>query len=266
MIPTRFNRLSSAVSGAFSLIELLVVILIIAVLAALIFPAFKGVMENTKRTNCINNQRQILSGMISYSTDNAGFLPSCGWDGGTGNSSAEHLGWLYGGKKVQQPAANEKPPNFDQKYYVDGSIWKYIKTPKVYFCPYDRPTKAEFQQRNVKITSYCMNGAVNYYQGSTASARISDFPSNAILLWEQQDGPAGFFFNDSSNRPDEGISERHVDGAMVGCFDGRVEWLTRAQYAKELTKPGPDYPQDPKQAIGPNRFWCNPTSGSGNGR
>lgn len=247
----------------FTLIELLVVISIIAILAALIFPAIASVMENTKRTNCINNQRVLLGGIISYTTDNNGFLPSCGWDGGTGITGSEYPGWLYGTTKVQQPnVAKEKPP-LVQKYYTAGSIWPYIKTPKVFFCPYDRPTAAQFTLRNQKISSYCMNGAVNFYSGTTESARISQFPSNAICLWEQDEGNNGFWFNDSSNQPDEGISKRHIDGAMVGCFDGRVEWLTWKQYDAEKKKNGPDYPKDGAQSGGPNRFWCNPKGANG---
>lgn len=265
MHPSRIHAAPSRTvrRRAFTLIELLVVILIIAVLAALLFPALNGIFENSKRTGCINNQRQLLSGIISYSTDNAGYLPSAGWDNGTGITGSEHPGWLYGTKAVQQPAANELPPNFQSKYYGDGSIWKYIKTPKVYFCPFDRPKKADFQNRKVKLSSYCMNGAVNFYGGGNTSARISDFKSNAILLWEQEEGPAGLFFNDSSNHPDEGISVLHKDGAMVGCFDGHVEWMTRAQYSKEKAKPGPDYPADSAQAAGPNRFWCDPSKPNG---
>ncbi len=242
---------------AFTLIELLVVILIIAVLAALLYPALAGILENSKRTNCINNQRQLLGGVVAYAGDNDGFLPSCGWDGGTGITGSQHPGWLYGTAKVQQPGPTEKPP-LQSKYYTDGSIWKYIKTPKLYFCPFDRPTALQLSQRYQKLSSYCMNGAVNFYSGSVESARISQFASNAICFWEQDEGGNGFWFNDSSNQPDEGISKRHKDGALVGCFDGHVEWLTWAQYNTEKQKAGPD-----GTSGGPNRFWCNPKTTNG---
>jgi prepilin-type N-terminal cleavage/methylation domain-containing protein len=241
---------------AFTLIELLVVILIIAVLAALLYPALSGVLENSKRTNCINNQRQLLGGIVSYAGDHDGFLPACGWDGGSAHTTNQP-GWLYGNVSVPQPGGNERPP-LQNKYYKDGSIWIYINTPKIYFCPYDRPTALQLSQRNQKLSSYCMNGAANFYSADVESARIAQFSSNAICLWEQDEGGNGFWFNDSSNQPDEGISKRHKDGALVGCFDGHVEWLTWAQYNTEKAKPGPD-----GTSGGPNRFWCNPKTSNG---
>ncbi|RMD82267.1 MAG: type II secretion system protein [Lentisphaerae bacterium] len=59
----------------FSLIELLVVIVIIAILAALLFPILAEARDRARRIACLNNQRQIALAMITYTTTNDGWFP-----------------------------------------------------------------------------------------------------------------------------------------------------------------------------------------------
>ncbi|MCL5670164.1 MAG: prepilin-type N-terminal cleavage/methylation domain-containing protein, partial [Acidobacteria bacterium] len=60
---------------AFTLIELLVVIAIIAILAAILFPVFGKVREKAYQSQCMNNQRQLAIGLISFAQDNDETLP-----------------------------------------------------------------------------------------------------------------------------------------------------------------------------------------------
>ena len=66
---------------AFTLIEMLVVIAIIATLAALLFPAVSGMQERGKATQDMNNLRQIGVATQLYLNDNDGtfFLPTVNW-------------------------------------------------------------------------------------------------------------------------------------------------------------------------------------------
>jgi prepilin-type N-terminal cleavage/methylation domain-containing protein/prepilin-type processing-associated H-X9-DG protein len=59
----------------FTLIEMLVVIAIIAILAALFFPAIRGMSAKSNQTKCANNLRQIGVGLLAYAGENAGCLP-----------------------------------------------------------------------------------------------------------------------------------------------------------------------------------------------
>ena len=55
--------------GAFTLIEMLVVIAIIGILAAILFPAFKGAQERARQTNCASNLNQIHIAVSQYLQD-----------------------------------------------------------------------------------------------------------------------------------------------------------------------------------------------------
>lgn len=61
--------------SAFTLIELLIVIAIISILAALLIPAAKNVMSGAKASQCITNLRQLGTATLSYVADNDGRLP-----------------------------------------------------------------------------------------------------------------------------------------------------------------------------------------------
>ena len=55
---------------AFTLIEMLVVIAIISVLAAILFPIFQSVRENARATACLSNEKQIGLAVTQYLQDN----------------------------------------------------------------------------------------------------------------------------------------------------------------------------------------------------
>jgi type II secretory pathway pseudopilin PulG len=56
-------------TSAFTLIELLVVIAIIIILAGLLFPAFRGVQNQAKRTQAKNDLTQIVTAVNAYYTE-----------------------------------------------------------------------------------------------------------------------------------------------------------------------------------------------------
>src|SRR5438132_12024294 len=82
-------------AGAFTLIELLVVMAIIAILIGLLFPAFRAVQDQAKRTQAKNDLTQIVNAVNAYYTDYGRYpLPT----GTTGD-------FIYG------PAGNSNPPS-----------------------------------------------------------------------------------------------------------------------------------------------------------
>src|SRR5678816_1650159 len=71
--PARLNRRKG--KPAFTLMELLVVIAVIAILCALLIPALANGKERGRRTACRNNLRQFYLTLHLYAADLADALP-----------------------------------------------------------------------------------------------------------------------------------------------------------------------------------------------
>lgn len=75
---------------AFTLIELLIVMGIIATLLALLLPMLNGARETARRTACANNLRLIGVAFTSYARDNHGF-----WPDPARYSATRYNDWIY---------------------------------------------------------------------------------------------------------------------------------------------------------------------------
>ncbi len=101
--------------AAFTLVELLVVIGIIALLIAMLLPALNKAREASKAANCLSNLRQINLAFILFAHDNKGFLPQIGSAGNTEPHTIDGTnynvpvrwfgGWYGSPAKFHPPAA-----------------------------------------------------------------------------------------------------------------------------------------------------------------
>jgi len=255
-------------AAAFTLIELLVVIAIIAILAAMLLPALSKAKTRAQMAYDLNNNRQIMVAMTMYAMDFDDYLPQPGWLTTVTNWAA---GSITLGPSANQAAYEALRPQ-QVNSFKSGQLAPYLKTEKVLMCPADTKLNLQFFQRGQYITSYNWNGAIIGYPGQNTPVpsrtfKLAQFKANAILQWETDENVPSYF-NDFSNYPDEGISARHGNGAVVGMFGGSSERLSVKVFttmAGGVVPPGQrggsrwQFAQPPIQFPPQNRLWCAPT-------
>jgi prepilin-type N-terminal cleavage/methylation domain-containing protein len=234
---------------AFTLIELLVVIGIIAILAALIMAAVSKAKNSASRATDVNNLRQIMIALNTYTAEYADVLTLPNWDGG---ASGSRKGWLY---EVDSSAAGTN------RFKVNtGLLWRSLQSPKIYFCPMDiNPAGiswSDSQQRDMarteQISSYAMNGAVIGFGDIKTPVKLAQMLPTDCAFWETDERDP-FYFNDGANFPGEGVSARHNQGAIQAQFDSSVNYILLKDWYNDV--------DDPNK----NRLWCYPGREDGGG-
>ncbi|MFC1781574.1 type II secretion system protein [Planctomycetota bacterium] len=111
---------------AFTLVELLVVISVIAILMAILMPALNSARELGKRSVCLGNQKNLTLAWNMYADDNDDKLVN-GDIGEHPNIHGNENSWVendWTGTREQKEQAIK-----------DGALWPYSKSLKIYLCP-----------------------------------------------------------------------------------------------------------------------------------
>lgn len=223
---------------AFTLVELLVAIGVIAILVSILLPTVNHVRVQADRSKCSANLRSILLAVAVYENDNESYLPWCNWLGPE-VAGYRPRGWLY----TYPHGATSTATANDA---TTGVLYSSLNTLQVYRCP-DDPVYVGCAPTH-RLTSYLFNGAVCGYGRHLPGYRQMKFSSDAILMWEAD--PISMPWQCGAAYPNQGLAARHNNGGSVGYSDGRVEWMLATDFATaENNLPGP--------------LWCDPGTENG---
>jgi prepilin-type N-terminal cleavage/methylation domain-containing protein len=143
---------------AFTLVELLVVIGIIALLISILLPALRKAREQASGLACSSNQRQIMQAFLMFAADHKGRLPGSFTD--YNNPDTDKRAWLL---------------NFNEPLTAapkGGTLYRYLNTEKVYFCP-------SLQKVQV-LSNNDSNGQFDYASTAVfAGARVTNVKSQS---------------------------------------------------------------------------------------
>jgi type II secretory pathway pseudopilin PulG len=87
-------------SNCFTLIELLIIIAIIAILAALLLPALQRAKYAANKILCTNNIKQMAVGLVNYTVDNNSYYPMKAYTGSGGVQYARTNGFPCEGAMI----------------------------------------------------------------------------------------------------------------------------------------------------------------------
>lgn len=208
------------------------VIAIIAILAALIFPVFSAAKEAAKVDTCLSNNRQLAIGMLTYADDNDGRF-------------------VQTKRSVNDPAMADRDGSAEEPDY--GPAWSrvfpqnsgiYRQRPSIFTCPTDPDPFGE-QCAEVSPDAPPLNSAlINAYFAFGLNQSSLRQPSSTIMLAERNSSTPycdylyrPWYNADNSQAPEDEMddtvgaiaTERHSGRGLYAFADGHVKTMEFSQ-------------------------------------
>jgi prepilin-type N-terminal cleavage/methylation domain-containing protein/prepilin-type processing-associated H-X9-DG protein len=219
-------------SRAFSLIELLVVMAVIAILASLLLPSLSSAQAKGRQVACLNNLRQLQLGWTMYLGDHNNTMPENKMTGtGLLGCVSTTNSWVTGNAQASA----------DPLLIKQGSIYPYTPNTQVYRCPTDRSTlfgASTPRERSYSMDAY-LNGGLDvriyggYLPGNVVRySELLPSPSKIFVLLDETeaiiDDGVFLLYRDPADFWQNGPSHRHSQGANLSFADGHCErWKWR---------------------------------------
>ena len=210
--PSRGSRRSVSGSSlrrqcAFTLVELLVVVGIIAILVSIMMPALARARNQAMKVNCMSQMRQIGQAVIMYAQNHKGWLAGpygLTYPGGPHDTYGPETGWLW--------------------------LTNCLQDKRVWLCPVDQRRDRELKY------SYTYNCRMAVYVGQEEHAtptiippphmrRITTFrqPDRCLTYAEENIGNSGGYkINDVYFIYVDVTDDRHLGKSVVGYLDGHA--------------------------------------------
>ncbi len=168
-LPTLHSPLSTLHSRrAFTLVELLVILTIIAMLVALLVPALNRIRVSAQRSQCMSNERAIGQAALVYAAANHQVLPACMETPRslpTGAPPGTTIGWVQG----LLPQLDH--PELAGQHFTEANA----PTISIALCPADG---AKIRASGGPLTYVVNGGCSNNY--SAPEAMPYDWPANGV--------------------------------------------------------------------------------------
>jgi len=247
MVLNNINESGNRKRRGLTLIEVLVVIGIIGILAAMLLPAISRAKNSAQVTGCLNNLRQLQIAWTMYADDHQGRLVPNDYVIGPPHKS--RFSWSQG--RMDFNPSNSVNTNYMS--FLDPTLSAfapYIPSTKIYRCPSDDSAVKINGQLVNRVRSYGMNWALasevtRYFKvAHKYSDIVSPPPAQTFVFIDQHPD----YMSDQHFHMflDKGLSSsfadipasRHNGSGTLTFADGHVE---RRKWEDERTRPEVQY-------------------------
>lgn len=121
--------------AAFTLVELLVVIGIIAVLISTLLPSLSAARQSAISIQCLSNIRQLAMASLMYANDNRGFFPPGGDDIGPGDSNLHRWHGSRASALPGDPSSHFKFEGYGTPASPESPLRPFLQSDGVKACP-----------------------------------------------------------------------------------------------------------------------------------